>query len=944
MMLIMDEQELTDFPKVTWAVLFPDTSFRTPLKKILKKKCPEIFEVRYPADKGERINMTKIIVRMLIPEKYRKMADGSDITDVEKTQYSRYFRYSDTSGKSRYEAVKSNILNRAKAGNWDFESFDFIRELKENVEKMFSYFPGDFRNDYQEDVVHLIGLFDRDPVLKEIKEDLLAADFYSQITSLTAIAATWHCWFFSEDDAEELSHFIVPSRKRQIASGSSGSEWIAAYTNQRKEAAAADLEDVRSLLKEGQDYNEAGDLCARIIKKNLADDAVLGEAYYHLAVCCADHGYTYSGKLSVKELLQKASEYGYLPARERLRRENGEPDPVSLIRPLAETHGAAKIICNTVNEYFDEFLRTIPKEMQKEEIREKMIFPAVSKKKLTGFITPDEDCRFLLFDDSQEKNFQDLLFILDEISSREKDSSQNDSAVISLRWSRTTIYIRVSEDKYSALIDTAMKRLGNFTVRVFTIDDSKWAAQSLLYHHPLFRPFEPLDGHNRLKKGPVTLNFNIISSGNTDLTCWLIREAFWMGCFHYSGITIAINLISPDAGEVESRLHFDCPGMFDDLPDSEYTSKILPLNVQKCVKSIFDTEVISFLNDRHKDANYNYYVINVGDDIENLNYGIKIREWSIRKLIEDGEKLQSRNLPLIAFYCKNPDVAHLSQHMVVQMTDCGNSWYNNYNLISFGSLRDRYSWNRIDGGYLEKVAESTHLEYCGCSPSDSLEVKTDYLKDYFDRSYNRDSSMAVALSMPYRLFQAGVNSTDHILADIDLEDSAAEGAAALAEETAALAEKFDSAMADSSHCDELKKNLLLYEHSRWLRWAIARGWKKAAPEEVVRYMKAGNPKQQLYIARLHGCICSLQELDELADAMCECAENTSRSDWSRFAAGRKPIFLDNRGEKRKSSYISYYIYTPKDFASIDKMNIRDTGKIITTAWIPEKIKEPEPER
>lgn len=928
-MLIMDGQELTDFPKVTWAVLFPYKNFLIPLKAPLKRNFPEIFSVRYPADKGERINMTKIIVRMLIPEKYRKMPDGSDITDVDNGRYSCYYRYNNSPGQKRYNTVKHNILNRAKAGNEAFESFDFIRELKENVEKMFSCFPEDFLNDYQEDVVHLIGLFEQMPVFKDIKEELLAADFYSQVTSLTAIAATWHCWFSSRKDAEELSHFIVPSRKRQIASGSSSGEWIAAYTNQKKEAAASMLEDVRSLLKEGQDYNEAGDLCARIIKENLADDAVLGEAYYHLAVCCADHGYTYRGKLSVKELLQKASEYGCLPARERLRRENGEPDPVSLIHPLAEIHGAAKIICNTVNEYFDEFLRTIPKEMQKEEIREKMIFPAVSKKKLTGFITPGEDCRFLLFDDSQEKNFQDLLFILDEISSREKDSSENDSAVISLRWSRTTIYIRVSEDKYSALIDTAMKRLGNFTVRVFTIDDSKWAAQSLLYHHPLFRPFEHLDGR-RLKHKPVTLNFNIISSGNTDLTCWLIREAFWMGCFHYSGITIAINLISPDAEEIESRLRFDCPGMFADLPDSEYTSKILPLHEQKCVKvkSVFDTEVISFLNDRYVDADYNYCVINVGDDIENLNYGIKIREWSIRKLIEDGKKPQSRNLPLIAFYCKNPDVAHLSQHMVVQMTDCGNSWYNNYNLISFGSLRDRYSWNRIDGGYLEKVAESTHLEYCGCSPSDSLEVKTDYLKDYFDRSYNRDSSMAVALSMPYRLFQTDVNGTDHILADIDLEDSAAEETAALAEETAALAEKFDSAMADPSRRDELKKNLLLYEHSRWLRWAIARGWKKAAPEDVVLYMKAGNPKHQLYIARLHGCICALQELDELADAMCKCAENTSRSDWSRFAAKKT----------------GYYKYIPKDFADIDKMNIRDTGKIITTAWIPEKIKEPEAER
>lgn len=52
MMLIMDEQELTDFPKVTWAVLFPDTSFLSLLKDILKQKFPETMESRYTADKG----------------------------------------------------------------------------------------------------------------------------------------------------------------------------------------------------------------------------------------------------------------------------------------------------------------------------------------------------------------------------------------------------------------------------------------------------------------------------------------------------------------------------------------------------------------------------------------------------------------------------------------------------------------------------------------------------------------------------------------------------------------------------------------------------------------------------------------------------------------------------------------------------------------------------
>ena len=165
MMLIMDEKELTNFPKITWAVLFPDTSFLSPLKDILKQNFPETMEARYTADKGG--NKKKAIVRMLIPEKYRRMPNGRDITDTSDSLFGRYFKYeNDNFAQNRYNAVKQNILNRAKAGNWDFDSFDFIRELKENVEKIFSYFPEDFRNDSQVDVVHLIGLFEQMPVFK----------------------------------------------------------------------------------------------------------------------------------------------------------------------------------------------------------------------------------------------------------------------------------------------------------------------------------------------------------------------------------------------------------------------------------------------------------------------------------------------------------------------------------------------------------------------------------------------------------------------------------------------------------------------------------------------------------------------------------------------------------------------------------------------------------
>lgn len=924
-MFIMDKNYLSGSPKITWTMLFPRKTFCIPLKNAMKKKSPEAIQKYLHPGEGE--DMQKVIVRMLIPERYRRMSDGTDITDKEKTQFSRYFtHFNDNFGQAQYETVKKHILRDGKAGKWDFDTFPFIQELKENLRSLFELFPQDFTEQYKKDVIHLIELFGKDPVLKAFKEDLIEVDFYSQITCLTAIAATWHCWLYSENDAADLSFFIVPSQRRRSHSGYSSKEWIASHIESEQKAAAHMLDEARDLLFKQKDYQSAGDLCSQIILKNMADKPDRGEAYYYLAVCCLDHGYTYDSKLNCKKLLLNAIKCGYSDALDRLRRENGEPAPVSLLRPIANTHGTARIILNSRNEYSEEFLKSIPEEMQDEDIRMRMIIDASSRQELIGSIKPNEDCRYLLVHTSQEKNFQDLLFILDKISSLEKDPFRTDSANASSRWSKTTIYIRVSEDKYSPLIDTALKRLGDFTVRVFTIDDNKWAAQYLLNQYPLFKQIEHLSAI-QLKSKPVTINFTIISHGNTELTCWLIREAFWLGCFHYSGITLAINLISPDAKEIESSLHFNCPDMFGELPDSKLTSSVLPLNKLEAVDSVYSPNVSGILNELNETANtYNYYVVNIGDDIENLNYGIKIRECSIRNLIETGKKPQDKALPMISFYCKDSNIAHLSKNMVVQKVDCGDLWYNNYNLIPFGTLCDRYSWEQIDGGYLEKVAESTHLQYCGAKPSDSFETKILYLKDYFSRSYNRDSSMAVALSMPYRLFQTAYSGNDHILPYEEYSDSAY----AQAENFQIMSEKFQDSLADPARSAANKEALLCYEHSRWLRWAIARGWKKASPDQVINYMNAGNPKHQLYIARLHGCICGLKELQTLSEELCKIAEKASGSDWERYAAERVPNYIDIDGDRK---YVSYYDYIPKDFTSIDKLNIEYTSEIITTAWL-----------
>lgn len=81
---------------------------------------------------------------------------------------------------------------------------------------------------------------------------------------------------------------------------------------------------------------------------------------------------------------------------------------------------------------------------------------------------------------------------------------------------------------------------------------------------------------------------------------------------------------------------------------------------------------------------------------------------------------------------------------------------------------------------------------------------------------------------------------------------------------------------------------------------LSRGWIGATPKEVLLYQKLGNPKQQLYIARMHGCLCSWDDLRKLAQEM---------------------------GMEKDA-------FTNKDLS-----NIKSTSQIIQSQWFAEKPKE-----
>ena len=106
---------------------------------------------------------------------------------------------------------------------------------------------------------------------------------------------------------------------------------------------------------------------------------------------------------------------------------------------------------------------------------------------------------------------------------------------------------------------------------------------------------------------------------------------------------------------------------------------------------------------------------------------------------------------------------------------------------------------------------------------------------------------------------------------------------------------------------EQEQSIAEWEHARWVKWMISRGWMPATIDEAVFAIENGNPHQQLFIAKLHPCICSYKDLKVLQNAL-----------------------LARCNMK-------------KDFFTYDLLNIQDTNKLLALEWIQSIPKEPEQE-
>ena len=895
---------LAEVPRICWATLFPDS-----------------FLSKYQESSKKKISPTHVAwFRDFIPDEYQTKNGRHFVSDRSVSSFSNFWG-GKPEGNSCCKLIADNIIQAGKKLSTKYDAL--LHHIIKKCHDILSILPNDYINHYQQDINCLFTLLrDNSGLISGFENkdfnvitttsqdtDIEQIDLLSrELSFLIIVAATWTIWISPKNAklAKDLATILFPQK-----SNTTDTDLRSDTIKKENKEAADKLNKAKKAFYDGE-FSICGNLCRKIITINLADDQILGDAYYYLVRCHDDHNYHYEGYYNSEEFKYRALDFG---SEEALKKWPSRHLNSLLYIPDTGKTEISDVVSNTpLKDYLvDIFLRSRPEDNTPSGCNTNYV---QNTSDFSTYIRPYRKIRFLLFHNNFEKNYIDLLYILDFIknwntNNEKKKVSNNDV------WKDFKVYVRLNETQYASLLDTALKHMEGIHVPVYLIDDNKWAAQNLLSHYPLFYPIRPLSP-DILSKSDITINLNIISESSNDLTNWLMREAYWLGCFYYTGITLAINIISPEAKKIISRLEYDCPGIFLPIPDSDKVSKIR-WDFDTCVPNSLESEDLFKGLDKLRNIpnSYSYYIINCNSDISSLNLAIKIREWEIRKTIHSSASIKSATVPVITYHCENLDVAHMAESMVVHQESYGDNWYNNYSIIPF-NFSQHYLWDEIDGGYLEKVSQSVHLQYYECEINASKEEKDEKLNDYFTRSYNRDSSFAVALSMPYRLFQMSSSRSDHIIpVGWVLKNKEAYSDSISLNRMATQAKDYTN-----------KREMLNYERARWMRYMISRGWQKASSDETIKFMKAGNPKRQLYIGLLHGCICSQEELIDLQKQLYNEYEFGLIGKYDKRFAGNDPRLIKTKDGKTDKVFDKYFQF---DIRSLDQ-----TADIIRTSWFSEK--------
>ena len=913
----------------------------------------------------------KVCWKLFFKEKYK---DAPDLLNDYKHYINLFLKENETI-KGFEEKAKLDLLKRVKKEKRDFQEVSVSIPYKKNPDEdsPITIKLDDLLNAIQKADYSASPYLDEQNTVDISDEDNL---FFERMATLSVIASVWYIFMAVADEKntakqkekdqytqqiEDLSQMIFPEDKvRELFSDKSDNnisvqDTKTRATSQGNETARQMLIPVPGYIN-AENFSAAGKICEQVFLQfhGSASDEVLAEALGYLYTCCANGYRIPSGFVSKEDIQKRARYYGNIYNGQK--RKHIKAD-VKISK--VSTYGYLTVNCkNSVSKWIE---KSKPALWETEELGE-----------LESVLHPNSHQRVVLVNDDFKVNLQDALNILDYIKKNISDKKETPLS----SWKDFELYIRCNEEECAPLLDTALSYFTEDSqiqasdpsafIKVYFIDEAKRSADYLFARHPLFYPLTTLP-QKMLKENTKSAKLHVVilsDNPNQNYAKWLIKEAFWLLPCLREDITTKISLISPQASEIRDSILSDCPGLACFSYDPIHKKQSMASRESEKIEiadipsheihykdtSFSDRTILNTLWDTYASNDYLYFIVDSASDIESIRLATRVRELSIRKLVMEGRinSYSKRNF-IIAVHCNDPDYAGLTRDLIIpkEPTDA-DQWFNTYHFIPFGSMDQLYSWDELNGGTIEEISQCVHLQYC--QSSCEKDRCKENLKSYFERLYNRNSSFSVALSMPYRLFKAGISPTDWTSWDIQDPDAwwkkevrmqmATKYNDKLSKEPTRQTK--DASLNTPQIDEEFRQNLAIYEQVRWCCYQLTCGWLPVHPTDVIEYMRSGVSRHVLQIAKLHPCICSWDDLKALHAALSHAALENNK--YRKYRSKSSKEELEPLLDKKFAKYYSYdqdYSY----FQTLNYENIERTADILTNKWHTDLIFTPEePER
>lgn len=434
------------------------------------------------------------------------------------------------------------------------------------------------------------------------------------------------------------------------------------------------------------------------------------------------------------------------------------------------------------------------------------------------FHSKDSRTIALFMSEDENKNLSECLNFIDKLFNVALSVSDEQKNVTI---NNIDIYVSANYETASLFLDASISDMGKtLYFKVHIVDEQRDSAHNLLCDAPLFIPL--------LEKQCIDNSINVVLLGSTETNYHIAKEA--IACAYLGeNYPISMTMLGDNALSLENKLRRECPGLYNS-------------NGIRCIRPVFipcDLDECDFPNyiygSKQEETNSNliaktfrngnYFVVDIGTDFENIQFAMELRTWLLRS------SGSFDRTPFIAVRCSNSSNSYLASKLTVSGQLPGNAYYNKFNLFTFGSIEQMYSYKRlIEEPLFQRVALRMHESYYGSSLFSAQ-------NDYYSFSYNSDSSLLAAISLSYRLFAAGCR--------LSTQGEYLRGAIF---KRADLFGDFNEKIKNVS----MLESLAALEQSRWNGYMLSRGWESASVNEVQAYKEQATGLSHKHsLARLH---------------------------------------------------------------------------------------------